>query len=445
MRLNALCQCAIAAVAVALCSCADKPGSWEVVAASIPGDIDGVAAISTNVLPDDYKGGQGAVDNDSKSEAGVFLLPQEARRLMAPSLDHFVFVCHKSMKFYTWPVLDPESAQSAVSGWDDFNLDSSDRAFAGRCGNGVVITDMRQAWFVPGASDPEKAVSEINSIVSRAADSEDSDRAGLNGIPSASAVVVGKPLGVADFWYCFDDEDSDGVVTGKVDTDGGKAMLTIQRHGASGAVIPLYSALCPAEKALADAVADAPVALVTGFKRGGLASLLAKYVTPFLSLTQRLAFSAVGSALADADGTVAMALRSEGGGVQLSLLVSFANGGARMACSKIMGLAQGRVDGLVCEVLNGDILLSLKFRYEDAALASALAAEPQCRINCTSSTWLAAVANVTNLNRYFDKIPVKEACVSIESTQNQTVVTLSSPNVTDMRQLVCEYISILSK
>lgn len=341
---------------VSLWSCSsEKAGDWELVASNLPVDARVVATVSS-ALFDMMKEGENAIDADV-----VKAFPPE----------YLLYVDCVSGSFFTWPVRDPEKATAAISDWEQVEIGHTGedaRAVATR--NAVVVCDGRQVWLFPGTTDIAKTMSAVGQMCddARRGDKELSER-GLCSNPTAMSVIT-TPPGEGTFKiYANVDSHPLTVDLSVTHTQSGRLgfgyKAVVKRHDESGAVVPLSSSVRQPDaewvkNQVYDRYTHFSALASASFKRGALAEMLSSVVTPYLTITQRVAMGTVVPLLRNAEGPVFASAEYADGQGRYQLVVCFADAqSASQAASRLTNLAADRVHGLGIAAKGNEV----KFSY----------------------------------------------------------------------------------
>ncbi len=340
---------------VSLWSCSsEKAGDWEYVASNLPADARVVATVTSGLF-DAMKEGDNAIDADV-----VNAFPPE----------YLLYVDCTSGAFFTWPVRDPEKATAAISSWEQVEIGHTGedaRAVATR--NAVVVCDGRQTWLFPGTTDIAKTMSAVGQMCddARRGDKELSER-GLCSNPTAMSVITTPPGGGTFKIYANVDSHPLTVDLSVTHSQSGHLgfgyKAVVKRHDKNGTLVPLSSSVLQSDAEWLknqlnghhthfSALASASLA------RGALPDMLSSVVSPYLTITQRMAMGTLVPLLRNAEGPVFASAKYADGQGHYRLVVCFADAqSASQAASRLTNLAADRVPGLGIAANGNEVIFS---------------------------------------------------------------------------------------
>lgn len=339
-----------------LWSCSsEEAGDWELVASRLPADTRVVATVPYWLLYAVKEGGK--------------TIDAEVIKAFPPQ--YLLYVECSSGSFFTWPISNNDIVKAAISDWEQVEIGHTGedaRAVATR--NAVVVCDGRQVWLFPGTTDVAKTMSAVGQMCddARRGDKELSER-GLCTNPTAMSVITTPPGGDVKIYANVDSHSltaNISITHEAGDNIGYGYKAVVKRHDESGAVVPLSSSARQPDmkwvktqdfghynlfRALATASLD----------RGALGDMLSSVVTPYLTVTQRVALGAVVPLLRNAEGPVFASAEYVDGQGRYQLVVCFADAqSASQAASRLTNLVAGRVPGLAIAAKDNEV----KFTYE---------------------------------------------------------------------------------
>ena len=360
LQVRAVLVAAVCAV-LTLGSCSKEGGDWNQVAATIPDNVHAVVCVSSAVI--DKLG-----EEPMSGEAIDFAEAMPLRRQSAKML----YVADGESGFFTWPLSDVAATDELIADWQEVQIgNDKDDARALKTGNSVVIANSRQAWLFPSVSDVKTAVSRLSqSINDSRRGTDDEEKYGLLGNPTAMSVVLAEPDAEKALAYFSLDENPMTAtlsVASYGDPRGYEYTVIVKRHKSDGEPTVLCDEIADCDstelkQALREGNADIyGLSAAASFGTGALGKYLPGLVSPYLTIAQRVALNALVSPLKKASGMVFASGNPQGESGFFTAIIGFASAAdAEEAKGKIMTLAEGRVNGLNCEVRDKSLHLSLR-------------------------------------------------------------------------------------